>query len=138
MERKEYARRWRAANLESVRKRSREWAQANYDSKTGQEKTRRWREKNPEKAAYADKKSRLKPYKLTPEEYDAKLQEQNGVCAICKKLDDRALGVDHKHLTGLNRGLLCRRCNLGLEHFCESVTALESAIEYLKKWGVDV
>jgi hypothetical protein len=53
-------------------------------------------------------------YKLTVEQYDAMLAYQNGVCYVCHKpepVKGRRLSVDHCHITGLVRGLLCSRCN---------------------------
>jgi len=35
-----------------------------------------------------------------------------GICPICKK--HKLLEVDHDHATGLIRGRVCQRCNLGL------------------------
>lgn len=79
-------------------------------------------------------------YGLTVEQYDAMLASQNGVCAICKKRETftrsgkkRRLCVDHCHDTGLNRGLLCGKCNVALGYFTDSIPMLESAISYLAK-----
>jgi hypothetical protein len=49
---------------------------------------------------------------LSEEEYNAILRKQNGVCAICKRQQKgRRLAVDHDHVTGKVRGLLCISCN---------------------------
>lgn len=40
-------------------------------------------------------------------------------------------GVDHDHLTGVVRGVLCYYCNNGLGKFMDSIPNLESAIKYL-------
>jgi hypothetical protein len=75
-------------------------------------------------------------YGITLKEYDALLQEQDGVCAICKKVDDvldRKLSVDHDHKTGKVRGLLCTHCNTGIGQLKESLELLLVAAEYLKK-----
>lgn len=53
-------------------------------------------------------------YGLSWEEYLLLLEGQDGVCAICHQPSDRELHVDHDHLTGRVRGLLCGRCNTGL------------------------
>ena len=52
-------------------------------------------------------------------------------CIICGS-DDK-LVVDHDHITGQVRGMLCNPCNLGLGHFKDNVSTLESAIEYLRR-----
>ncbi len=56
-------------------------------------------------------------------------------CAICggKPLSKRLLDIDHDHKTGKIRGLLCRKCNLGLGLFKDNETSLQTAISYLQK-----
>lgn len=58
-------------------------------------------------------------YGLTPEEYDELLARQGGRCAICRTEDGGdsrgyPFHVDHDHLSGANRALLCGRCNKGI------------------------
>lgn len=89
-------------------------------------------------------------YGISESEYQGMLSEQNYVCAICKLPETRIvkstvrkytnpaaprLAVDHDHITGKNRGLLCAKCNIGLGHFQDNIDNLESAIAYLKKWN---
>ncbi|MGW5773090.1 endonuclease VII domain-containing protein [Streptomyces longwoodensis] len=50
-------------------------------------------------------------YGLEPGEYQALLDYQGGVCAICRQPRRYRLDVDHDHKTGLVRGLTCRLCN---------------------------
>lgn len=53
-------------------------------------------------------------YKLTVEQYDKILAHQGGVCYACRQAEPvkgRRLSVDHDHVSGLVRGLLCSRCN---------------------------
>lgn len=70
----------------------------------------------------------------TPEEYELLLKYQDGKCGICRaKPRTRKLAVDHDHVTGNIRGLLCSRCNhdlLGKAH--DDVVLLERAIDYLQ------
>lgn len=57
-------------------------------------------------------------YDRRTEDYDFLFKAQRGRCAICRTRpeDDRKLCIDHDHETGIVRGLLCDRCNLGLGH----------------------
>lgn len=69
---------------------------------------------------------------LSPEDYEALLQHQGGVCAICGRKPKERLVIDHSHSSGLVRGLLCNRCNLGLGLFEDDQKRLLAAIQYLK------
>ena len=76
----------------------------------------------------------LREYGLTVDAYSSKLQEQDGVCAICHEAPvDERLCVDHNHQTGVNRGLLCRQCNLKFD-VVEKWPHLDAAFQYLHHW----
>lgn len=75
---------------------------------------------------------RLTTYGLTPERYGQLLKEQGNHCAICQTSHDAYL-VDHDHVTGVVRGLLCHGCNSGLGRFGDSARSLRAAIRYLEK-----
>jgi hypothetical protein len=87
----------------------------------------------------ARKKHKLKyNYGITLEEYNAKLEEQLGVCAICKGDKPGGNGdfyVDHNHTTGQVRGLLCHWCNFMIGQSKENPEILSAGIDYLKKWS---
>ena len=81
-------------------------------------------------------------YGLTPEQYNAMLIEQNGVCAICERPETvknkisgiiNPLRVDHCHRTGKVRGLLCSECNFGISKFDDKMGTLLSAVHYILK-----
>ena len=58
------------------------------------------------------RKPRRAELNVTLDEYEALLEAQGGVCALCgNPPKTRRLDVDHDHRTGLIRGLLCSRCN---------------------------
>ena len=69
-------------------------------------------------------------YKITIEQYEQKLKEQNYCCAICNKHRDefkRNLSVDHNHKTGAVRSLLCIICN-------SNVAVVEDKLEMIQKY----
>lgn len=72
-------------------------------------------------------------YGLSLEGYETLLKKQNGVCAICHlpPEDGQRLHVDHNHITGKVRGLLCRHCNVGLGYFKEDPRLMSAAISYI-------
>jgi hypothetical protein len=74
---------------------------------------------------------RRREYGLTEEEYNNMVLSQNNMCAICNKPSDRTLHIDHDHITGKVRGLLCSNCNLGIGLLQEDLIILDRAIEYL-------
>jgi hypothetical protein len=114
---------------------------------------RDWRADNPDKMARANKAYRQKNggrnarsakmktlFGLTLEEYEARLVAQNGVCAVCQQPEravhkstaaPKNLAVDHCHLTGSVRGLLCSACNTALGLFKDNTNLLRAAIQYL-------
>ena len=72
-----------------------------------------------------------------PNNYNELFTAQNGKCAICGKHQSElknALHLDHNHITGNVRGLLCCNCNLGLGNFKSDygVSLLKKATKYVK------
>lgn len=95
---------------------------------------RAWAKENPERTlAYARKHYLKKKYGITLEEFDALLEAQGGVCAICDggPRPWPNLVVDHDHSTGRIRGLLCHPCNAGLGQFNDNPERLARALEYM-------
>ena len=85
-----------------------------------------WEDKQRE--AYLKRK-----YGLSIKEYDAMLIGQGGVCKICREAmpDGQRFHVDHDHITGRVRGLLCTACNHGLGNFKDNPMLLIEAYKYL-------
>jgi hypothetical protein len=75
----------------------------------------------------------LKTYGLSHDAYDQLLASQGGCCALCERLAQGFLVVDHDHATGAVRGLLCQGCNVGLGAFGDSLAGLSRAIRYLRR-----
>lgn len=71
-------------------------------------------------------------YGLTLDDYNRRLDEQNGTCAICDQSPDKGrLVVDHSHVTGEVRGLLCNSCNLALGLARDNPELLRKMAAYL-------
>ena len=71
-----------------------------------------------------------KKYNLTIEQYTELANGQEGRCKICGR-SDKKLAVDHCHVTGIVRGLLCRTCNSAIGLFQESLDNVKNAAVYL-------
>ena len=79
-------------------------------------------------------------YGTNVETYERLLEEQNGLCAICRKpeLAKSRLAVDHDHDTGEVRGLLCGRCNTAIGLLREDPEIIDRAKSYImehKAWA---
>ena len=143
-------RRYREANRGAVRERdsarraarSPERKRAEWDRHYGRNRERiqannkAWKEANPDKMRAIHRRRALAKYGITPNEYDAMFAEQGGGCAICAAEPGSKrnhlkpnLAVDHDHVTGAVRGLLCLSCNGALGVLGED--NLRSAMEYL-------
>ncbi|MGE3341482.1 MAG: endonuclease VII domain-containing protein [Candidatus Altimarinota bacterium] len=83
---------------------------------------------------------RYRRYNLTEDDYKDLLVTQDFRCAICgvdpNNPDSglqRGFHIDHDHVTGKVRGLLCGRCNVGIGLLGDSEENLEAAIKYLRR-----
>lgn len=113
---------YRGRNKDTLREGKRAW------NKTEKGKTCTWR------------KWIKRAYGLTEADYNHMLAAQNGRCAICRELEiekikDKVLrfAVDHNHVTGKVRGLLCRRCNRAIGLLRENTVYIRAAADYLEK-----
>lgn len=119
--------------------------------------TKKWKEENKEKASQAGKEwakqnpDKIKTYQRTSNlrknfgleihEYEQMLKAQGGVCAICEQPETfihkatgkpARLAVDHCHVKGSVRKLLCKSCNNGLGLFKDNPELLKKAADYLR------
>ena len=82
------------------------------------------------------RKHNIRRYNMTQERYEKLLAEQGGVCAICRKFNTFRttphMTIDHSHITGGVRGVLCAKCNTGLGGFRDNPELLWRAIKYLE------
>lgn len=75
---------------------------------------------------------REKKYNTTEKALQLLAEKQNFSCKICKE-SPLKLVVDHCHITGKIRGLLCNACNRGLGMFQDDPKILYEAFHYLFK-----
>jgi len=82
-------------------------------------------------------------YGMTPADYEAMLRRQAHRCGVCRRPETKRssktgvvyrLAVDHDHVTGLVRGLLCHRCNQIVWALEENHTTLGAIGEYLAEF----
>jgi hypothetical protein len=111
------------------------------------EKTKAYRQKHKEKFRERNRVSnfrnrennhawrRMNLYGLSSEAYYTLLGEQGGACAVCGSDDwlTRVPHVDHNHITGRARGIVCRKCNLALGMIDDDVNIAKSLVKYLEK-----
>lgn len=131
----ERARAWYEANRARLNLMKRARYEANREKVLGQQ--RDFAKKNPDVVKKRQRASYLKRnYGMSMPAYEKMLDEQGHACLLCKSLSpfrkDGFFVVDHCHLYGTVRGLLCQHCNTGLGHFKDSPAVLRAAAEYLE------
>ena len=105
---------------------------------------RAWRREHHARAlAYEHKTGRgrnlRRRYGVSEEQYADMLKLQDERCAICNASEPGHgqvnFAVDHDHITGCVRSLLCHRCNLMLGAANDSEELLSLAVKYLHRHG---
>lgn len=92
---------------------------------------KKYREKNKKESYRWD--NIWQKYRLRENDFNALMEEQNGLCKICeKKLVSPH--IDHCHITEKVRGVLCANCNTGLGKLGDTSESLYKAYLYLKNF----
>lgn len=84
-------------------------------------------------------------YGLTIDHYNAILADQGGRCPGCRRTVEEietsgakgsgaTMHVDHDHVTGKVRGILCHGCNIGLGKFKDNIQILINMLEYMNSF----
>jgi hypothetical protein len=137
-QRKKYRQDWYQANRERQREYAKAWYRENRERIASEYQAdievrrRRRRELYREKPERA-RQSRLKNcYNLTEEQYSEMVQQQAGLCYLCHRMSK--LFIDHDHVTGRVRRLLCIRCNFQLGHVERAVERghLQLMLDYIQ------
>jgi hypothetical protein len=68
-------------------------------------------------------------YGIDSADFDRMMLEQDGLCGGCRKV--RPERVDHDHVTGEVRGLLCFNCNQALGNARDDIYVMRGLIAYL-------
>ena len=82
-------------------------------------------------------------YKLSFNDINNILKNQMGLCGnrgcgvmiVLERTTKNKAYVDHNHMTGKVRGLLCNSCNLALGHMKENKNRILGLTEYLQRNG---
>lgn len=134
---REYKRKWVKENPVRVKLASQKTYQTNREKvrAANREYHKRIGKEHPEWVSLWNRRNLLKRnYGLTIEQYAAMCDKQGGLCAICKcPPGQKGLCVDHCHITGKVRKLLCNQCNTGLHKMERDIDWIRKAEEYLKE-----
>jgi hypothetical protein len=112
---------------------SKKWYASNRDTVLAKRKIER--DEQPDRSEVM----RLARYDLTLDSYRKIRDAQQGKCAVCgnkpEDLSDGRTGlvVDHDHVNGKVRSLLCHACNVGLGNFKDNPDFLRKAASYIEK-----
>jgi hypothetical protein len=61
----------------------------------------------------------------------AQVYANQKACAVCARVPNERLRVDHNHVTGQIRGVVCRQCNLALSTLDGDPAWIDSLQRYL-------
>ncbi len=105
---------WRERNIERIRREDRQ-RQAASRSLWSEDRRARHRKAT---LRYHHAKGRFRKYGITKADYEQMLADQGGVCKTCARPAEDSRGgtlvIDHSHVTGVVRALLCHNCNVVL------------------------
>jgi hypothetical protein len=134
-EQKEREQRFEAANPGHRRAYRKAYQEANRESLNAAQRVKSKVHYQANKRAYRarNRGQRIKNYGLTPATLAAILEYQEHQCPICERylVEQNVPSIDHCHVTGSVRGVLCRRCNAALGMLEDSAANVERALDYL-------
>lgn len=121
-------------NEECVRQRQRQrwsaWRGREEEAGRFREKINDYQRTYRERTGYTRDWELRKKYGITLPEWLAMVDAADGKCEICGD-DKETLCVDHDHITGKIRGVLCRRCNRAVGQLGDTADHLKNALAYL-------
>jgi hypothetical protein len=89
-------------------------------------------------------KTKARKIGLDPDEVLAYWETHNGLCDVCGNPPEKlrksgvteSLHIEHNHITGKFRGLVCHKCNLGMGLLNDSADLLRKAADFLDRDGI--
>lgn len=133
------AKSWRDSHKKHLREYNKNWYTQNRDTILKHTKQRYRQLKHVRDRRHFCSLSRTLKVCITSKFCQTLLRKQNYRCAICRAKKPGVLtkrfALDHCHKTNKIRGFLCRKCNVALGSFDDSVKLLKSAIRYLKRFA---
>lgn len=131
---------WKKANKDSVKLYRAEYWRKNKEKYIGgcRKRSNQWYYNNKERHIATVRKCKLlRAYNLTLDAWDELLIKQGGKCAICPRVEPggkyNVWSIDHCHISGKVRGLVCRWCNTMLGMSKDNPETLRAAATYLEK-----
>lgn len=103
------------------------------------EASKKWRDENRDRFVELRWRRELQSkYGITADDYWRMYNEQGGVCAACGSDSPgirykRVFTVDHCHVSGRVRGLLCGGCNMALGQMCEDPEKIRGLAAYAER-----
>lgn len=93
----------------------------------------RARKEQPERIAKAKARAQ---YKISGDELDALYAEAGDTCPLCQRPfteeQDSKRAIDHHHVSGKVRGIICTRCNSGIGLAHEDAERMARMADYLR------
>lgn len=98
--------------------------------------SKKWREHHPEQEHIRHREQNWKRYgiNLTWKQFLEMLAAQNYQCRSCETPIGIYAPVDHNHITGKIRGILCSPCNKAIGFSGDNPTILEKCCRYLREY----
>jgi hypothetical protein len=124
-----YRRAWYQKNRERVCEQHREWWSKNREKLNADA-----REHYPDSKNGQLVRHRRRKYNIDEKTFIGMVEAQGGKCLICGEIPNKNLSVDHNHITGKIRGLICNSCNIAIAKAKDSPILLRAMADYLEKF----
>lgn len=96
-----------------------------------------WANKIVLQSRHASQRYGYKALALTAPEIVGMIAAHDNCCDLCRKplalLGKKGLVIDHDHMTGRMRGIICQKCNASIAHLGDDLPGLQRAVEYLRR-----